>query len=672
MATVAPWISPGFVRRLLRPKLGQMSTAHTRPRHWYLREVLVIAAGAVAALVSIIAYNSGLLGSVELHTVDARFDIRGTQRPPHDLVVVQIDDATFNDLGVQWPFPRSLHARVIRRISADRPAVIAYDVQFTEATTPKEDNALINAVGQADGRVVLAASAVDARGRTNVLGGDAVLRRVHARVGNTAFPPDSDGVLRRVPYSVEGLTSFAVVAAEIASGGKVDRAAMGAERQWVDFYGPAGTVPAVSFSNVLKGKIKPGFFSGKVVVVGASSGSLQDLHPTATSRSQLMAGPEIEANAISTVLRRFPLRSSPGAVDLSLILLCAFLVPLANLRLRLTPAVAVGIAGAAGLLIGVPVAFNSGWVVTLVYPAAALALSSVGVLAACYAATVLKKRVAGPALLAAEAASAGEAALANREFERALDLFGRSQRLWQEAGVPYEAARARVQLAQSYRGLDDIESATMQLRAAQQAFEHLGAVSEERATFETLQTILAPDALAPGSEVVSRTFMFTDIVESTALVGAIGDQAWAHLHRWHDDTLRRLLAGHQGEEVQHTGDGFFVSFADAGRALACAIDIQRTLADHRRTHGFSPRVRIGLHTCAAMRRGKDGYEGMGIHTAARIGAYAQGDEILVSRETLELVERPPSLSGEQLLELKGIATPIEVAAVGWEAVSEPS
>ena len=73
-----------------------------------------------------------------------------------------------------------------------------------------------------------------------------------------------------------------------------------------------------------------------------------------------------------------------------------------------------------------------------------------------------------------------------------------------------------------------------------------------------------------------------------------------------------------------------------------------------------------------MRRGKDGYEGMGIHTAARIGAYAQGDEILVSRETLELVERPLSLSGEQFLELKGIATPVEVAAVGWEAVSEPS
>lgn len=60
-----------------------------------------------------------------------RFAIRGSQTPPADLVLVQIDDATFNDLGLQWPFPRSVHARVIQRISADRPRVIAYDVQFT-------------------------------------------------------------------------------------------------------------------------------------------------------------------------------------------------------------------------------------------------------------------------------------------------------------------------------------------------------------------------------------------------------------------------------------------------------------------------------------------------------------------------------------------------------------
>jgi len=166
-----------------------------------------------------------------------------------------------------------------------------------------------------------------------------------------------------------------------------------------------------------------------------------------------------------------------------------------------------------------------------------------------------------------------------------------------------------------------------------------------------------------------RTFMFTDIVESTALMGAIGDEAWAHVHRWHDDTLRALIARHQGEEVNHTGDGFFAAFADANRALDCAIGIQRTLADHRRTHGFSPRVRIGLHTCVAMRLGKDGYEGMGVHTAARISAQAEGDEILASRETLAQIDRALPMTERQSMNLKGIAIPVEVAAVSWSAVA---
>src|SRR5262249_40178851 len=56
---------------------------------------------------------------------------------------------------------------------------------------------------------------------------------------------------------------------------------------------------------------------------------------------------------------------------------------------------------------------------------------------------------------------------------------------------------------------------------------------------------------------VMKTFMFTDIVGSTQLVEALGDEAWEVLLRWHDDTLRSMFASHQGEEVTATGDGFF-------------------------------------------------------------------------------------------------------------------
>ena len=160
-----------------------------------------------------------------------------------------------------------------------------------------------------------------------------------------------------------------------------------------------------------------------------------------------------------------------------------------------------------------------------------------------------------------------------------------------------------------------------------------------------------------------RTFLFTDIVGSSALIQAIGDGAWQDLRRWHDESLRLCFAGHRGEEVDHAGDGFFVAFADARGALACAVEIQRKLAEHRRAHGFAPQVRIGLHATEATRDG-DGYAGRGVHEAARIGALAEGGEILASLETVEGVEGV-AVSEPREVELKGFADRRAVVAINW-------
>lgn len=157
--------------------------------------------------------------------------------------------------------------------------------------------------------------------------------------------------------------------------------------------------------------------------------------------------------------------------------------------------------------------------------------------------------------------------------------------------------------------------------------------------------------------------MFTDIVGSTALLEAIGDEVWNDLPRWHDETLRNSVAVNGGEEVDHTGDGFFVSFNDAVSATSCAREIQLRLAEHRRDHGFAPQVRIGLHAADATRAGSN-YTGMGVHAAARLGAEAGAGEIVASAssvdglEGLELIDR-------RSVTLKGIAEPIEIVSIAW-------
>src|SRR5262249_23556124 len=124
---------------------------------------------------------------------------------------------------------------------------------------------------------------------------------------------------------------------------------------------------------------------------------------------------------------------------------------------------------------------------------------------------------------------------------------------------------------------------------------------------------------------VMKTFMFTDIVGSTQLVEALGDEAWEGLLRWHDDALRALFSAHQGEEVVGTGDGFFVGFDSPEAALACAVAIQRRLAEHRQTSGFAPQVRIGVHASEATQVAQN-FRGKGVHEAARIAALAGGGE----------------------------------------------
>ena len=79
------------------------------------REIAILFVVIAAAAIAVVSYATHLTRSLELQSVDARFSIRGTQERPDDVVVVGIDDRTFTELGVQWPFPRSLHARVIRR-----------------------------------------------------------------------------------------------------------------------------------------------------------------------------------------------------------------------------------------------------------------------------------------------------------------------------------------------------------------------------------------------------------------------------------------------------------------------------------------------------------------------------------------------------------------------------
>ena len=175
------------------------------------RALAVLVAGVVAIALGGVTEFADFLPGLEQHSIAQRFERRGAQPAP-DLLVVGIDEKSFDELNLQWPFPRSRHAQAIDRLTRDGAKAIVYDVQFTEQTTPREDNALIEAVGRAH-NVVLATAETDEHGRTNVLGGDENLRRLGAHAGASNMPTGPGGVLQRFDRSAGGIETLAVAAA---------------------------------------------------------------------------------------------------------------------------------------------------------------------------------------------------------------------------------------------------------------------------------------------------------------------------------------------------------------------------------------------------------------------------------------------------------------------------
>jgi adenylate cyclase len=226
---------------------------------------------------------------------------------------------------------------------------------------------------------VLSFQETDAKGDVRLFGlgqTQKALRQAGVQPGITLFPFDPGDYVRRMDYSINKLVTFPVATAQLATGKRV---LPFSGSKWIDYVGKAGTFQTVKFEDVYSGKIPPSFFKNKIVVIGPTASDLHDIHPTSTDPQ--MSGAEVEANAIDTVLRGFPLSAAPGWVNVVLIVLFGVAVPLAALRVR--PIVSIGIAVAIGLVFAIvaQLLFNAGTIVSFVYPMLALVLSGIGALA---------------------------------------------------------------------------------------------------------------------------------------------------------------------------------------------------------------------------------------------------------------------------------------------------
>lgn len=356
------------------------------------RRLLLALVAAVAAAVGVLSYATGALHRTELQTLDARYQVRGTDRSLLDrFVVVGIDAPTLSFFATSkthpanWPFPRRYDARVVDNLVRAGAAHIAIDLQFSQPTDPRDDYALAESLAHAK-HVVLATTAVGPHGSTDILGGNANLRRFgDAVAADASILTDATGIISRTQYSYQGLETFPAAIAAQAAGHAIAPGLFGGARRQVpiDYAGPPGTAPYVSYWRVFTGHFPASLVRGRTVIIGATAPILQDRHATPMGAG-LMAGTEIVANAAATVLHGIPLRDAPGWLNVLLILALGSVVPALGLRGWGLRALGAGLVVGALYALAAQLVFNAGRIITVVDPELALLISSFGTLAVTY------------------------------------------------------------------------------------------------------------------------------------------------------------------------------------------------------------------------------------------------------------------------------------------------
>lgn len=306
----------------------------------------IIVAFAFAAM--LLLTNLPLFSLLELKGLDLLFRLRGPLAPPSEIVIIAIDEPSFAEITKQWPWPRSLHARLIDQLKKAGARVIGFDILFAEPAQPEEDRALARAIREA-GKVVLAGErsvVADPRFRQTMLVDPIEPFKTTASVGIATLPIDPDGIVRRPLPGSHNLVSFASKIVELYVGEQQHgvRPAFN-ETMLINYFGPHRTIKTVSYYQALEADrmLPAGTFTDKIVLIGRDIQAAPEpqrtspdvfLTPFSFDAGGPTAGVEIHATIVANLLAGQMVNESSPGVRYILLFLLALIGSLTTLRLK--------------------------------------------------------------------------------------------------------------------------------------------------------------------------------------------------------------------------------------------------------------------------------------------------------------------------------------------------
>jgi len=342
-----------------------------RPRASGRKDSRFWLSGGVASALTALIGGSLLLfpigGGVTRLSFDLPFALR-SDLSVTNVAVVYLDEASHSELKqpMTAPWDRSLHAQLVEQLTALGAKAIVFDILFTDPSSdPAADERFASAIKQS-GRVILAGNYQEREITPGAVGRWEELpyepfRNAAAGWGNANSVIDPDYGIRSffptlkhisgqntIPWLPAAAAKFAGAPADALRSDRV-------ESRWLNYYGPPGTLPGISyFLALMPDGAPPGFFKDKIVFVGVQmsadfSGKGKDefLTPYAFWGKGFTPGVEIHATAAENLIRRDWLNRLPPVLELLVILLAAILAGYGLIRVQPLPAVLITLLGIA-------------------------------------------------------------------------------------------------------------------------------------------------------------------------------------------------------------------------------------------------------------------------------------------------------------------------------------
>ncbi len=374
-----------------------------RPSSFVTKVLLALGAGVIFGGLTFAGLSTDQLAGFSDGLSDR---LQPTGKADEDVVVVAIDEEAIT-VGGRWPWPRRLHADIIRKLSDAGAKVVAYDVLFSEESA---DDALVaesirsaqNVVLAAAGQLTCERDAPICTPKTTIALPARTIAEGIAELGHVAVNPDDDRVVRKLPLVVDSegefLPSLSLSTYVLAEGLdatltlRPDAVQIGSERVPAEdhaalriAFAPELRIdqedaPVVSAADILNDKYSRDQIDGKIVFVGVTDPALGDNQVTPVAKSVEMPGVLIHANAVNTMLNGAFLEIvGDSRVALAAGAL-AFVVALATLVLPVSIGPVAALLALGGYAFWSVIQFDSGTVLNLIYPPLAILLAFVAAL----------------------------------------------------------------------------------------------------------------------------------------------------------------------------------------------------------------------------------------------------------------------------------------------------